>query len=259
MDNLDAVFLGSRHSDVTSSVLPHAHDFYELNFLVSGRTKMRLNHLVLEYDTYDFILIPPGISHILYESAYDRFDNFVIWFRSDSLSFSEHQIIKLHDYEGAVRFLCSEIYRLYRSSGTAFEDIINAYLHAVLLHMRRGLLVDTTRQQSDDPVGKAIAYINENFLRQKVTVAMVAAELRMAPAYFTRLFRRRIGIPPVKFIAEMRIAEAKRMLAAKDMPVQEIARALFYEDPLYFFRQFSTLVGVSPSQYRKQFRNGDQK
>ena len=35
------IFLGARHSDATSDAPPHAHDFYELNFMTRGNTKMR--------------------------------------------------------------------------------------------------------------------------------------------------------------------------------------------------------------------------
>ena len=74
------IFLGARHSDATSDAPPHAHDFYELNFMTRGNTKMKLNEKIIEYDSYDFVLIPPRIRHILYESDYDIFDNYVIWF-----------------------------------------------------------------------------------------------------------------------------------------------------------------------------------
>ena len=114
------IFLGARHSDATSDAPPHAHDFYELNFMTRGNTKMKLNEKIIEYDSYDFVLIPPRIRHIVYESDYDIFDNYVIWFElSDRKLLQEDQIIKLHDYDGAVQFLCAEIYKSYMKTGMA--------------------------------------------------------------------------------------------------------------------------------------------
>ena len=107
-------------------------------------TKMKLNEKIIEYDSYDFVLIPPRIRHILYESDYDIFDNYVIWFElSDRKLLLEDQIIKLHDYDGAVQFLCAEIYKSYMKTGMADAGLLNIYLEAVLWHMKKGLILGT--------------------------------------------------------------------------------------------------------------------
>ncbi len=247
-----AVFLGSRHSDsAPRRDFSHAHDYFELNFITSGKTKMKLNERVIHYDSFDFILIPPGMNHVLYWSEYDRFDNYVIWFRAHEELFDASYAIKLHDYDGSVQFLCAEIYRLSQSSGTEYADLLNAYLYAVLLHMRRGMLMNTaTKSDKEDRIEEAVRFINVNILVQPVTVRIVAAEIGLSPAYFTRLFYQRLGIQPVKYISEVKIAQAKRMLRETAMPVSAISAALHYEDPLYFSRQFSKLTGMSPTQFR---------
>lgn len=247
-----AVFLGSRHSDMTRNTLAHSHDFYELNFLTSGKTKMRLNERVVEYDSYDFILIPPLVKHILYESEYERFDNYVIWFQYSTESIPDDRIIKLHDYDGAVQFLCSSIFRMFMSSGMENIELINAYLKAVLLHMNRGLIMGTGAEskKEEDIVDSAVRFINANIRTRKLSVIEIAKVLNAAPTYFSRLFKSKIGVAPVKYINEVKIAEAKRLLISEDKTIQEIAAMLHYEDPLYFSRQFSQLTGCSPKEFR---------
>lgn len=254
---LSAVFLGARHSDFPISQISygHAHDFFELNFLTSGRTKMCLNEQVIHYDSFDFVLIPPGITHILYESKYGKFDNFVIWFNALEGQFASGNIIKLHDYDGAVQFLCSEIYRLYTSFGMNYEDIINAYLHAILLHMKRGIVMDIaapmTKTQS--LIEQAVHYINKNLLLEPVSVSSIAKELNISPAYFSRIFHNATGVTPIQYIIDAKMAEARRLLIKSDLSIQEIAAALQCEDPLYFSRQFSSYNGISPREFRKSY------
>lgn len=247
-----AVFLGSRRSDsAPRRDLSHAHDYFELNFITSGKTKMNLNGRVIHYDSFDFILIPPGMKHVLYWSEYDRFDNYVIWFRAPEGLFDAGYALKLHDYDGAVQFLCAEIYRLSQFSETEYSDLLNAYLYAVLLHMRRSALMNPAeKSDKEDRIEEAVRFINANILDQPITVRSVAAEVGLSPTYFSRLFYQRLGIQPVKYISEVKIAQAKRMLRETAMPVSAISAALHYEDPLYFSRQFSKLTGMSPTHFR---------
>ena len=65
------------------------------------------------------------------------------------------------------------------------------------------------------------------------------------------MFKKKIGIPPVKYVNEVKVAEAKRMLLKTDMTVKEIASALYYSDQFYFSQQFKRITGYSPSEYRR--------
>lgn len=247
-------FLGARHSDAASSAPAHEHEFYELNFMTRGRTRMRLNEKIIEYDSYDFLLIPPHISHILYESEYDLFDNYVIWFElDDSEILLENQIIKLHDYDGAVQFLCAEIYKNYIKSRMEEKELLNIYLDAVLWHMKRGLILETdpSVQSSADMVDEAIKFININIKNARISVEMLARKLNISEEHFSRMFKKKIGIPPVRYINEVKIAEAQRMLINTNLSVKEIAGKLYYSDPYYFSQQFKKITGYSPSSYRE--------
>ena len=80
MDFSSAVFLCARKSDCVTNSTSHYHNHYELNFLTSGNTRMRIGEMDIEYNSFDFLLIPPGLTHLLYESKYEKFDNYVRWF-----------------------------------------------------------------------------------------------------------------------------------------------------------------------------------
>lgn len=249
-------FLGSQRSSASDNFLPHAHDFYELNCLTNGKTKLKLNGLNLAYEAYDFVLIPAGVRHNLYYSQEEKYNNYAIYFRGSEEFLSslcrDTQIVRLHDYDGALNFLTSEIFRLQHNYGAGNGELFDAYLYAVLLHMRRGTIMDTLAPagQDEDPVDRAVRFINDHILLRPVTVSTVAGELGLSPAYFTRLFQRKIGMTPVKYIIEVRMAQAKRMLTEENYSIKEIAAALHYEDQLYFSRQFSKAMGVSPRKYR---------
>ncbi len=258
---LPVSFIEMQRCKASDHFLPHAHDFYELNYITSGSTRLRLNDLVLACEVNDFVLVPPKQKHSFFYSQEQSYGSNELHFVCDRGFMQgvceDHQVLKLHDYDGAVQFLCSEIFRLQRNYQDDDQDLFNAYLYAVLLHMRRGTVLEVADSSApaDDQVERAVQYINDNILAAPVTVSSVAEELGLSPAYFARLFQRRMGIAPVKYIIKVKMAQAKRMLTEGNYSIKEIAAALHYENQLYFSRQFTRDVGIPPRQYRAETRS----
>jgi AraC-like DNA-binding protein len=78
----------------------------------------------------------------------------------------------------------------------------------------------------------------------------VAREVGMTPGHLTTVVRRRTGRTVQEWIIERRMAEARRLLAATDLPVQEVARRVGITDPGYFTRLFRRAHGTSPRAWR---------
>ena len=58
----------------------------------------------------------------------------------------------------------------------------------------------------DPRVKDAVAFINEH-LRQRISIAAVAAEAGLPVSKFTRLFRRDLGMTPSAYVNRLRMAE----------------------------------------------------
>ena len=70
-------------------------------------------------------------------------------------------------------------------------------------------------------------------------------------------FRRRwsavIASPPARYLQELRMCEACRLLVETGMRIREIAAAVGFEDEFYFSRRFRRSTGFSPRDYRKTY------
>ena len=93
---------------------------------------------------------------------------------------------------------------------------------------------------------KIIDYNYSNAL----TVDKLARELCLNAQYLTRLFTKRYGISPKKYIIEKQIAKAKELLAVTNAAICEVARSVGFPDQLYFSRAFKKAAGLTPSEYR---------
>ena len=118
--------------------------------------------------------------------------------------------------------------------------------------MKKGLILvtDQASHNDGDMIDEAIKFINVNITNKRISVEMIAEELNVSEEHFSRMFKKKIGIPPVKYINEVKIAEAKRLLLKSGTPIKEIASSLYYSDQFYFSQQFRRIVGCSPSEYR---------
>jgi AraC-like DNA-binding protein len=58
---------------------------------------------------------------------------------------------------------------------------------------------------------------------------------------------------PMKYITDIRMNEAKKLLSESSLHVKEVAAVVGYDNPLYFSRIFRSTVGIPPSEYKKQF------
>jgi len=70
---------------------------------------------------------------------------------------------------------------------------------------------------------------------------------------FQRRFVQATGLSPLDYVHTMRLEEAKQMLEAGDLAVEDIACEVGYQDASFFTRLFRRKVGLTPSQYRRRF------
>ena len=54
--------------------------------------------------------------------------------------------------------------------------------------------------------------------------------------------------------SDLKMEQACQLLDSTELSVKGVAAELGYDDPLYFSRQFSKTVGLSPRAYRRSVR-----
>ncbi|GGQ49166.1 helix-turn-helix domain-containing protein [Couchioplanes azureus] len=83
------------------------------------------------------------------------------------------------------------------------------------------------------------------------TLADVAA---FSPFYFHQIFRQVTTVTPARFLAALRMAEARRLLLHSNLPVRQVGALVGYTSPGTFSAQFAQLTGTPPSRFRTQAR-----
>jgi AraC-like DNA-binding protein len=89
---------------------------------------------------------------------------------------------------------------------------------------------------------------------EEIDFDALSRDYGLSPSTFRRYWGRQIGMPPARFVMQLRIREACRLLVETDRAVGDVAVQLGFGDPLYFSRKFRKLVGTSASTYRTRHR-----
>src|SRR5260370_8567173 len=94
---------------------------------------------------------------------------------------------------------------------------------------------------------RVIEYIQQN-LDQDLTLAELAALVYVSPYHFARLFKRRTGVPPHRFVIRQRITRACAILATPELSIAQISRMV--RTPSHFTTVFRRVTGITPGGYR---------
>lgn len=92
------------------------------------------------------------------------------------------------------------------------------------------------------------AYLHDNYA-VNITLDDLAKTVAMQPLKLLRLCRREWGLPPHRYLIQLRVYRAKQLIAA-GLPLANIATDTGFSDQSHFTRHFKRLVGVTPGQYR---------
>jgi AraC family transcriptional regulator len=89
-------------------------------------------------------------------------------------------------------------------------------------------------------------------IEQDISLDDLAAAACLSPFHFNRMFTRRMGMPPHRYVGRMRLERAKTLLALGRLPLAEIALACCFSSQSNFSRAFRRATGASPLNFRRQ-------
>jgi AraC-like DNA-binding protein len=121
-----------------------------------------------------------------------------------------------------------------------------------ILKLKDNLIADIRSGNNyNTAISRAQQFIRQNFARD-LSLEEVAAEINLAPAYFSRLFSQVTGTSFINYLTEVRIRRAKELLQGTNAKIKEINETVGYSNIYYFSRVFKNKTGVTPIEYRRQ-------
>lgn len=85
---------------------------------------------------------------------------------------------------------------------------------------------------------------------QALSLNSLAEEVYLSPNYLSAIFKEITGKNLLEYITDVRMENARQMLAKSNLKIHEIAHRVGYESPSYFGSVFLKRTGLTPNQYR---------
>lgn len=99
----------------------------------------------------------------------------------------------------------------------------------------------------------AIQWIRENY-GKTIDVKRIAAKAAMGITTFHRRFKQVTGLSPVQFQKQLRLLQARKLLAISGHSVSDAAYTVGYESPSQFNREYSRFFGAPPARDASRLR-----
>ena len=121
-----------------------------------------------------------------------------------------------------------------------FDSVLRAYQVNALRMLPR-----SSREEIKTVLGYIHAHPGES-----IKCEAMAARVNLSASYFSRLFKKEVGMSFTDFLMRRRIEHARDLLAHTRMSFEEITWAVGLENVSYFHRAFKKLTGMTPRQAR---------
>ncbi|MDP4160141.1 MAG: response regulator [Bacillota bacterium] len=100
-------------------------------------------------------------------------------------------------------------------------------------------------------IEKSLQYIHDNF-KQKLPLQLVASKVFLNPQYFSRIFKKEVGVTYIDYVNKLKIEYACKLLETTDYPAYRISSECGFTDPSYFNRVFVQQMNMTPKAYRRK-------
>jgi two-component system response regulator YesN len=97
-------------------------------------------------------------------------------------------------------------------------------------------------------------YVELHFDNPDLSLTHLGDAFQISSKYVSQLFKEAFGEKFSDYLTRIRVESAKTWLAETDLPVQDIAVKAGYVHTFSFIRVFKKMVGMTPGDYRKEFR-----
>lgn len=105
-----------------------------------------------------------------------------------------------------------------------------------------------------DIIEKSLQYIHKNF-KKKLSLKDVSTYVYMNPQYFSRIFKKNVGICCIDYINNLKINYACNLLNTTDESICNISFACGFSDQSYFNRVFINQINITPMEFRRNCKS----
>jgi AraC-like DNA-binding protein len=158
-----------------------------------------------------------------------------------------------HDWiESSVRFAAEELVNGRLTTSNVIVRLSECLLSEAIRHhvsMQGEDAGSYFRGFNDPHIGKALAMIHRD-VAADLTVETLASAAALSRSAFMDRFTMLAGMPPIRYLALVRLQTAQRQLRDTAQSIRQVAHSCGYDSEEAFSRAFKREFGISPAKWR---------
>ena len=258
----------------------HFHEEFQLTYVIEGEGSLFVRDFIKDFKSGDILLFGKNLPHVLkcHDDYYQGNPNInaraiSIFFNQDILqdilaklpeAYTIHRLLDYANYGikipgEMVTEVGAKIENLIESIGferilSLMDILFNISKSENLKFISSGRIPLHSVRNTEPKIEKVFDYVNSNF-KNKITLEEMATLVNMTPTAFCRFFKQKTLKTFSRFLIEVRIGHACKMLVEGDNNTGECCFASGYNNVSNFHRHFRNVTNMSPMEYRVKFQN----
>lgn len=141
--------------------------------------------------------------------------------------------------------------KAFKAKGVGYTMKCKANLYSILNLLVYENELKYAPSEKEQTIAPAIEYIHNNYSEKTLNITELSKMCGIKESYFRRIFTAVHGVPPVKYINNLRLSRAKEILAQSSYNIDDVAYMSGFNNPYHFCRLFKKETDLTPSEYRK--------
>ena len=254
----------------------HTHEYHELLVILSGTGVHLVNGVEYHAIAGDVFVMRTGDSHAWHNTQHMRFLNLIyteenlkalgapvrtlegfqrLFVIDVALRNAERPYSAMFHLSGAalaqIEPLIEALSHEYAAKLPASETMLSAYFQQIIVQLCRFHDQEAPAMPHPDlPLAMAVSHLEAHF-DEDLRLEDLADIAHLSVNHFVHQFGRIFGLPPMRYLKELRVQRACTLLRTTSMSVTEVAAAVGLVDSNYFSRVFTSVMGLSPTKFRR--------
>lgn len=223
----------------------------ELIFHFSGEATVYFNNKIMKTQKNTIRFLPKGENSNYVVERKSHGECILICFDTDTPVSAEAFTL---DVKNAVAIgnLFKKIFAVWvaKHDGFYFECI--SILYKIFSELQKDNYIPKNQYEKIEP---AISYIENHFLDAKISVELLAGLCNISVSYLKKLFVKKFGVPPIKYIIRLKINYACDLLRTDLYKVTQIAEMCGFNNIHFFSRQFREYTSLTPTEFKNKYKS----